>query len=398
MKIKEVRARRIFNSNGGDAIEVEVESDVRTAKASIGAGTSVGKYEVNAYPENINSIINLVNNVFSKELRNLQIEKFGDLKKVEDYVNGHDTSENMNKIGGNVLVALELAILKACSNEPLYKILAKKKIKKMPIPLGNCLGGGKHSGGPDFQEYLILAETKKFDVAAEINREVFNAVKGELKKRDRNFIGGRGMEGGWNCSLNNLDALNVVRKAADKVGREYKIDVRVGLDVAGGSLWNGRKYEYKNFSRGNPKKNLNSEEQLEFIRKTIRSNNLIYVEDPFHDNDFDSFKELNKEACYICGDDLIATNPIRLNEALKKISAVIVKPNQIGSLLKVKEVINIAKDNKIVPIISHRSGETEDNSIAHLAVGWECPIIKTGIVGGERIAKLNELLRISEEI
>ena len=185
MRIKEIKARRIFNSNGGDAIEIEVVSDVAKGIASIGSGTSVGKYEVVSYPENMKNVINLVNNYFNKDLKDIRVEAFGDLKRVEDYVRSHDISDNMQKIGGNVLVALELAILKSASNEPLYKFLNKGKIKKMPIPLGNCIGGGKHIGGPDFQEFLVLPKTNKVDLAAEINADVYKKAKEELKKKRR---------------------------------------------------------------------------------------------------------------------------------------------------------------------------------------------------------------------
>jgi enolase len=400
MKIKEVRARRIFNSNGDSSIEVEVKSDIKEARSSIGAGTSVGKYEVVAYPKDINKVVNLVNKTFNKDLKGVQIDKFNDLEKIERYVKSHDFSENMKKLGGNVLVALELAIMKASSEKPLYDVLKSRKLKKMPMPLGNCIEGGKHAGGkgPDFQEFLVLPRVKKFEEAYEINTEIHKEAKLALKKYDKDFIGGRTMEGGWNSRLSNLEVIHILKKIVDNVSKEKKIEVRLGLDIAADSLWNGRRYEYKKFSRVQQKRNLSVDEQIESVRKIIRNNNLVYVEDPFHDSDFSSFEELNKETCLICGDDLISTNPDRLETAKKAISAVIVKPNQIGSLLKTKEVIDIAKKNKIMPVMSHRSGETEDNVLAHLAVGWECPIIKTGIVGGERISKLNELLRISEDI
>jgi enolase len=398
MKIKEVGARRIFDSNGNDAIEVEVTSDVKKSKASIGAGTSVGKYEVTSYPENIDNIVNLVNKTFNKDLKNVQINNFEDLEKIERYVKSHDFTENLEKIGGNVLVGLELAALRSMEDKPLFKIL-NDKAKRMPMPLGNCIEGGKHTGGrgPDFQEFLVMSRTKNFIEAAEVNVEIFKEAKEELKKRDRNFYGGRTMEGGWNCSLSNLEVLSILKKIANKVGKERKIEVRLGLDIAADSFWNGRRYEYKRFSRIRQKRNLSREEQIEAVRKIIRNDDLMYVEDPLHDSDFDGFGELNKEATLICGDDLIATNPERLKKSYRKISAVIVKPNQIGSLLKTKEVIKIAKENKITPILSHRSGETESSVISHLAVGFECPFIKTGIVG-ERISKINELLRINEEI
>ena len=187
MRIKEVKARKIFDSNGNRAIEVEVVSDVNTGRACIGAGTSTGTHEVVAYPEDIKKVVNLVNKVFSKDLKGVQINSFGDLEKIERYVRGHDFSDNFEKIGGNVLVNLELAALKASSEDPLFKVLRKKKIKKMPMPLGNCIGGGKHSGGkgPDFQEFLVLPRVKKFSEAMEINTTMHKELKDELKKRDR---------------------------------------------------------------------------------------------------------------------------------------------------------------------------------------------------------------------
>jgi enolase len=399
MKIKEVRARRIFNSKGGDAIEVEVKSDIRTSTASIGAGTSVSGNAITPYPENIKKLVNLVNKTFNKDLKGIQINNFGDLEKIERYTKSHDFTENLEKIGGNVIVALELAILKSASEGPLHKFLEPKN-KKLPMPLGNVVGGGHHSygKGPDIQEFLVLPRIKNFNEAAEINVEIHDLVKEELVKRDKQFTGTKNMEGGWSTSLSNMEIIPLLNKIIDKVSKERKVEVRLGMDVAANELWNGRRYEYKRYSKVQPKKNFKTEEQISFMKKLIINNNLIYVEDPFHDKDFDSFEELNKEACLICGDDLIATNPERLGESKRKISAVIIKPNQIGSLLKAKEAVDIAKKLKIMPVISHRSGETNDNSIAHLAVGWGCPIIKTGIVGGERVSKINELLRINEEI
>ena len=398
MKIKEIKARKIFDSNGRDAVEIELTSDVRKATASIGSGTSVGKYEVVSYPEKIESVINLFNKEINTSLKGIQINTFDDLDKVERYVKGHDFSDNMKNIGGNALVALELAILKTISLDPMYTVLGERKITKMPMPLGNCIGGGKHSGGkgPDIQEFLILPKVKDFEAAADINIDVYYKVREELKKRDKNFLNVRNMEGGWQCSMSNLEIISMLNKIVDNVAKEYKADIKIGLDVAGNEIWNGRRYEYKNFSRVTPKKNLSKEEQIEFIRKLIKNNNLAYVEDPLHEDDFGGFEELNKDTEVICGDDLIATNPERIKLAENRISYVIIKPNQIGSLLKTKEVVMMAKKMKIMPVISHRSGETNDDSLAHLAVGWECPMIKTGIVGGERVSKINELLAINE--
>jgi len=163
-------------------------------------------------------------------------------------------------------------------------------------------------------------------------------------------------------------------------------------------LWNGRKYEYKKFSKLESKRNLSREEHIEFISKVISNYKLDYIEDPFEENDFEGFRELNKGLGIIAGDDIISTRIDRLKENEKKISAVIIKPDQIGSLVKTKELIDYCFKNKIMPILSHRTGASNDSIISHLAVGWELPMIKLGLIGGERINRLNELIKIKENL
>ena len=175
------------------------------------------------------------------------------------------------------------------------------------------------------------------------------------------------------------------------IKNEYKKEVDIGVDIASSSFYKNRAYDYKS-----PDVDLNRKNQILYIKKLINRYRLFYVEDPLNENDFSGFKELMGKGCLIVGDDLTATNPERLKKAIraKSINAVIVKPNQIGSLLKVKEVIDIAKKNKIKTIISHRSGETKDDTIADLAVAWDCDFIKTGICGKVRKAKLKRLVMI----
>ena len=189
----------------------------------------------------------------------------------------------------------------------------------------------------------------------------------------------------------------MLNKFRERIEKEYKVKINLGIDLAASGLWNGRKYQYRNYSRFRQKRVLSREDQIGFVKKLINNYDLKYVEDPLHDEDIDGFKEL-KGDCLIVGDDLIATNLDRIRMAQEAINGVIIKPNQIGSLLKAKAVVDFARNKKMKIIVSHRSGETEDSVLAHLAVGWEADYIKTGIVGGERTAKLNELLRISETI
>lgn len=393
MKIKEVRARKILNSKGQETIEV----DVNGFRASIGNGTSVGKFEVNALPKNIDNVIELVNNKLNKELGNLSINSFDDFDKIERTVIAEDISKNFENIGGNLLVNIELAIIKAVSNGEVWKFL-NPNVKRLPFPIGNVIGGGKHSGKncPDIQEFLIIPKAKNVNEAIFANARFHEAAGEEIIKRDKSFNFGRNIEGAWIPNMNNYEVLDLLNKVREKIEKEFKIKIGLGIDIAASSLWNGRKYQYKNYSRFRQKRILSRSDQINFVTKLINNYDLKYVEDPLQEEDFDGFRELKNGKCLIVGDDLTVTNLGRVKLAQEAINAVIIKPNQIGSLLRVKEVIDFAKSKKMKIIVSHRSGETEDNVIAHLAVGFDADYIKTGIVGGERVSKLNELLRISE--
>ncbi len=396
MRIKEVKARKIINSKNDETIEVQVKSDDYIGIGSVGSGTSKSKFEVVDYPKKgVDFVVDFFNKNIKKELEKMQINSFSDLDKVERVFNAKDVK--MDKLGGNVIVATEFAILKAISKDRVWEFLGKAK--KMPMPLGNCIGGGKHAiNGPDFQEFLLLPKTKKFNEAVFANNQIYNIMEKELKRHDKTFFGRKTFENAWCPNLNNVKILDILNKFAQRIAKQYKIEIKLGIDVAASEIWNGRKYQYKKFARFREKRALSKEMQIKYIEKLMNNYDLLYVEDPLHEEDFDGFRELNKKLCFICGDDLIATNIERLDKAIegKIISAVIVKPNQIGSLIKTKKLVDYARKNRLITVMSHRSGETNDNIIAHLAVGWNMPIIKTGISGGERISKLNELIRINE--
>ncbi len=394
MKIKGIKARKILNSKGELTIEIEVDG----FRASIGNGTSVGKFEVVALPPDLDKLVELVNHKLNKELGGLSINSFDDLDKIERAIKTIDASSNFKEIGGNILVNLELALLKAASENNVWKFL-DPKVKKMPIPIGNIVGGGKHSGAncPDIQEFLIIPKTKDIFEAVFVNAKFHELIKDDIIKRDKNFNFGRNIEGAWCPNLNNYEVLDMLNKFRERIEKEFKVKVSLGIDLAASGLWNGRKYQYRNYSRFRQKRVLSREDQIGFVKKLIANYDLKYVEDPLQEEDIEGFKEL-KGDCMIVGDDLIATNLDRIRLAQEAINGVIIKPNQIGSLLKAKAVVDFAKSKKMKIIVSHRSGETEDNVLAHLAVGWEADYIKTGIVGGERTSKLNELLRISENL
>lgn len=377
MEIRGVRARKIFNSRKEETIEVKVLSNKGTGVASAPSGASKGKFEVEVFPKN--SVDEAIKNLNKINFKNIKIKDFNDFKKIEKY-----------NLKGNTTIALEFAILKILSKGKPWKFL-NKKAKKVPRPLGNCIGGGLHAGNIiDIQEFLLLPKTDSFAKAALINWKIYGQVRKELKKEDKTFNKQKTDEGAWAPNLENLEVLRILNKTIKKFTRKTGIKVRIGLDFAASQLWDGEKYVYRD-------QVLNKKEQLEFIFGLINDYNLVYVEDPFEETDFNSFKKLKKDVL-ICGDDLICTNLKRLKRAGNSINAVIIKPNQIGSLIETKKVVDFAKRKGIVPVISHRSGETLDNTISHLAVAWNIPLIKCGIYGKERQAKINELIKIERKI
>jgi len=402
MRINLVKARKILDSRGNFTIEVEVNHQ----KGSAPSGASTGSAEATTFPKGVDVAVEFVNSVLAKELIGKDFEGFDSLKKLESILRTHDGTERLEKIGGSVVIALEFALLHAMAanaGKPLYKYLSDRV--GLPRPLGNCVGGGAHAGehATDIQEFLLLSlKAKLFSHALFANAHAHKEMKKVLTEKDPSFTGGKSDEGAWAPNLTNLEVLDLLKKEAGHISKTVGFKVELGMDMASSEFFKNGKYVYNKFSKKQKKKTLTRREQIQFVLKLIKKYKLAYLEDPLEENDFEGFAELRKKAgnCLICGDDLIATNPDRLQRAIgmKSVSAIIVKPNQIGSLVKTKQVIDMALENGIVPVISHRSGETLDDTIAHLAVAFSCPIIKCGVVGGERLAKLNELLRIEETI
>jgi enolase len=392
MKIKKIIPKKIKNSRGEETIKITIKSTEGKGIASAPSGASKGKHEVKDIT-NLNDTIKFLKN--NKEIKNLEINNFEDLKQVEKIV-------NKEKNGSNPVIALEYAILK--SMNPIWKTI-NNKTRKIPRPLGNVIGGGKHFkyNSPDIQEFLVYSiGARSVEDAIKANTLVHNLTKIELKKI-KNFNYETTDEGAWAPNLSNIEVLDLLTKVIKKISNEVGFKIKLGIDVAASSFWDGKHYNYKNFSKEEKNKKLNKKEQIEFISKLIEDYSLHYVEDPLHEEDFSGFAELNKKykkSCMVVGDDLTVTDTKRLKKAIKNksINSVIIKPNQIGSLIETKEFIEEAKKNKLYLIISHRSGETMDTSISHLAVGFEIPVIKCGIYGKERIVKLDELRKIQKQI
>ena len=393
MEIKKINAESVKDSRGEKTIQIVVRTSKGRFVASSPSGKSKGKFEVKSYAKSLDGDISYINNLDVERINGLGIDSFEDLKYIETMV--------FRDIGGNSLFALEASILKALAAErgkELWEFLSEKEIRKINIrPVGNAIGGGLHSCGvkgrkPDFQEFLFIPNCKRFSDCIKINKRVYRLAKKLLKARKRND------EGAWETNLSNQQVLIIMKNIQKKIKEKYGKKVDIGVDVAASSFYKNGHYIYKN-----PKEKKDKENNLEYISNLVNAFGLHYIEDPLDENDFLGFREMSKRMrgrCLIVGDDLIATNPARLKNAIKmkSVNAVVVKPNQIGSLLEVKEVVNICKKNRIKTVMSHRSGETKDDTIADLAVGFECDFFKAGIYGKVRKSKLNRIIEIERKI
>jgi len=394
--IKDVAIRRIIDSRGSPTVEAEITTENGFGRAAAPAGASTGTHEAMAWPEGSVSkgMIFTEKNVIPKLIglsANKQEEFDQSLKEI-------DGTANFSTLGGNIAVALSLACAKAASNSnniPLFKYLSKDTEYTIPAPMANVLGGGAHAvGGTDIQEYLVTAFDDDINTAIEANALVHKTVKLLLKERFPNIALGKGDEGAWVAPLENVEALELVVKAANKVEQETGVEIRPGLDMAASEFYNNGTYNYKEQS-------LTPEEQVDFVLGLIEEYNLHSVEDPLDQEDYESWASLTKQTdALIIGDDLYVTNPERLQKGIdmKATNSILIKPNQIGTLTDTRKAVEMADKADMATVISHRSGETTDTTIAHLGVAFGSHAIKTGIMGGERIAKLNELVRISEQL
>ncbi len=397
--IEDLIGRKIFNNRGEETIEVDVVTTSGFGRASAPAGKSRGKAEVAYYPQGgVDQALKTIDDLIAPELAGLNSDF---IEEIDNTLHEIDGTKNFKIIGGNTAFAVSLANAEAAANSHgllLFQFLGGNTANTLPYPLGNTISGGQHTRGkaPDIQEYLALphgAET--FLEAAAANTQIHKKIGEILKKKDKLFNGGKSSEGAWIANIGNLEAFEVISKACEEVGNELDFECGFGIDVAASSLWMEKEEKYVYHRDG---KKLDAGEQLEFLIDLIEKYHLAYVEDPFHEEDFDSFAKLTKKAknCLICGDDLFTTNNERLSHGIKlnAANAIIIKVNQIGTLTDALETIENAQRHGYTTVMSHRSGDTCDWHIAQLAVAFKCPIIKTGVVEGARIAKINELVRI----
>ncbi len=393
--IEGVALREVLDSRG----EPTVEAEVYTESGAIGhgiapSGASTGEHEAIERPpaEAIaaareHAVPRLVGEVWA-----------GDQRGVDAALRAADGTDNFSEIGANSAVAISMAAADAAAEvlgTPLYQHLGGSfRGRNYPVPLGNVIGGGEHAAdATDIQEFLAVpVGAPSVSEAIFANAEIHRAVGDLFAERD--VPCGKGDEGAWAPPVSDETAFDVAARAVERVADAVGFEIRLGIDVAATELWDGEHYVYSDETR-------TPDEQVEYMHELIDRWDLVYVEDPLEEDDFDGFVALTERApsdTLICGDDLFVTNTERLVRGIEieAGNSILIKPNQIGTLSATVDAIDLARERGFAPVISHRSGETEDTTIAHLAVAMNAPYIKTGAVGGERTAKLNELIRIAD--
>jgi len=393
--ITDVELRPVLDSRGNATVEADVLTEGGGfGRAAAPSGASTGEHEAIELParESIEQTTEqalpmLVGEVDAAHQRD-----------VDAALHEADGTGNFSEIGANSAVAISMAAAKAGADAkavPLYKHLGGAfRGDNFPIPFGNVIGGGEHAkDATDIQEFLgapVGAPTVEDAVFANAK---LHATVGDLLD-ERGIGAGKGDEGAWAPPISDAEAFEIMEEAVTKVTEDVGFEMRFGLDVAAAEMYEDGEYVYSDTTRS-------TEEQVEYMAGLIEEYDLHYVEDPLDENDFEGTAELTDAVSghdtLICGDDLFVTNVSRLEEGIETGAgnSILIKPNQIGSLSDTMNAIELAVRNSYQTVISHRSGETEDTTIAHIAVATNASYIKTGAVAGERTAKLNELMRIA---
>lgn len=400
-RITSIKGRIIHNSRGTKTIEVDVISDNQyLGRTSAPSGASVGKYESVNFPKDGPEESLRILNENSKKF--LEFES-SDLKLIDETLKSIDQTPNYSKIGGGLAYAITIASIESASKavgKQLFELISEQNEYRFPIPIGNILGGGVHAGPgtPDIQEILISAPgAKTIRDAIETNFKVHKELRNVIEKADPSFTNGRGDEGGWAPKCDNEKALELCAKACENLGYTLGNEVSLGVDFASSTQWDEEKHLYVYERAGFEN---TPEKQIEFAANIIEKYKLIYAEDAVHEEAFGDMSELVSKfpKTMIAGDDLTVTNKDMLKKAIenKSCNAAILKVNQAGSLYDALEFSKVASNNNIKLITSHRSGESIDSQISHIGIGTNSKMLKVGVVGGERVAKLNELIRLSE--
>jgi len=398
MFVKEISPSLIKNSRGEKTISIELVTYEGKFFSSAPGGKSKGKSEVASYNgEGIVRSLSLLKGLCGMlRHKNFIIKKVEDLEKLCKFVKAFE--KKYGELGGNLTYALESVFLKGAAtdnNKELWEFINDDvnngKRPKIPMPVGNCIGGGLHSKKikgkrPDFQEFLLIPKEKTFSRAVTVNIKAYGKAQRLLKSNSKND------ENAWQTPKTNEEVLEIL---AD-VAKHFKL--RIGLDIASSSFFDKGYYLYKN-------KELIRDrvDQIDYIERLIKKFKLFYVEDPIDEEDFSGFKQIlnsSKKGVMIVGDDLTTTSMNLTRRAVEggAINAIIIKPNQIGSILEVKKVVEYCKRHKIKMIFSHRSGETMDDVLADYCIGFGGDFIKAGIFGKERLIKLKRIIDIENKL
>ena len=412
-KISKVIARQIFDSRGNPTVEVDIITDKGVlGRAAVPSGASTGEHEAvelrdggrNYMGKGVLKAVSNVNNIISKKIIGLSVF---DQESIDNLMIKIDGTPNKANLGANAILGVSLALAKAASNAKgisLHTYISNNTSTTLPVPMMNIINGGSHSDAPiAFQEFMIMpVEAQSFTHAMQIGSEIFHNLKKILS--DRGLTTSVGDEGGFAPKLDGTeDALKTIIAAIENAGYKAGKEVMIALDCASSEFYQNGMYDYTIFE-GNQGKVLNSKQQAEYLAELSSKYPIISIEDGMDENDWDGWVHLTKmcgDRVQIVGDDLFVTNVERLSDGIKNnvANSILIKVNQIGTLTETINAVNMAHDAGFTSVMSHRSGETEDNTIADLAVGLSTGQIKTGSASrSDRIAKYNQLLRIEEEL
>lgn len=408
--IAKVTARQILDSRGNPTVEVDVyTSNGGFGRAAVPSGASTGVHEAvelrdgdeNVFlGKGVLSAVNNVNNVFSEALEGQYVF---DQAALDNYLLSLDGTANKGKLGANAILGVSLAIAKAAANEsglPLYRYVGGVGANTLPVPMMNILNGGSHADNKiDIQEFMIMPfGAESFSHGLQMGTEVFHHLKSVLKKKGHST--NVGDEGGFAPNLgSNDEAIEVVIEAVEKAGYKIGEDIYIALDAASSEFFKNGKYVFE--STGEER---SSAEMVDFWKSWTKKYPIVSIEDGLAEDDWDGWKMLTEaigNKVQLVGDDLFVTNTNRLAQGIENgiANSLLVKVNQIGSLSETIDAVNMATRNGYTSVMSHRSGETEDSTIADLAVALNTGQIKTGSASrSDRIAKYNQLLRIEEEL
>ena len=412
--ILSVHARQILDSRGNPTVEVDVitENGVM-GRAAVPSGASTGEHEAvelrdggNTFMgKGVSKAVANVNTAIAQEVIGMSVF---DQNLIDQTMIDLDGTPNKSKLGANAILGVSLAAAKAAANElgiSLFRYVGGVSANTLPVPMMNIINGGSHSDAPiAFQEFMVMpVKAKNFTHAMQMGTEIFHNLKKVL--HDRNLSTAVGDEGGFapNLAGGTEDALDTIAKAVDKAGYTLGDDVMIALDCAAAEFYVDGKYDYTKFE-GDKGVIRTSEEQAQYLADLSVKYPILSIEDGMDENDWDGWKSLTEkigDKVQLVGDDLFVTNVERLKKGIDNsiANSILIKVNQIGSLTETIAAVNMAKNAGYTSVMSHRSGETEDNTIADLAVALNCGQIKTGSASrSDRMAKYNQLLRIEEEL